>query len=100
MNLGKKEYTVTPKKKPDSLVFTKKNGVGEGVSKCTLQNFAIAYVRKKDVIFFFHFDLTLILHILTKSNFLTSCSREKVELRKKIYRKCICIACCLHEQFE
>lgn len=52
--------------------------------------------RKKN----FHFDLTLILHILTKSNFLTSCSREKVELRKKIYRQCICIACCLSEQFE
>lgn len=50
--------------------------------------------------FFFHLDLTLILHILTKSNFLTSCSREKVELRKKIYRQCICIACCLREQFE
>lgn len=33
--------------------------------------------------FYFYFDLTLILHILTKSNFLTSCSREKVELRKK-----------------
>ena len=50
--------------------------------------------------FFFQFGLTLILHILTKSNFLTSCSREKVELRKKIYRQCICIACCLREQFE
>lgn len=37
--------------------------------------------------FSFNFDLTLILHILTKSNFLTSCSREKVELRKKIYRQ-------------
>lgn len=102
MNLGKKEYNVTKKKPRQFGVHEKKWGGGGGVKMYLLTKFCNCLReeklkgRKKN----FHFDLTLILHILTKSNFLTSCSREKVELRKKIYRQCICIACCLREQFE
>lgn len=96
MNLGKKEYNrnVTKKNQNNLTVWCSREkwGGGGGVKMYLLTKFCNCLReeklkgRKKN----FHFDLTLILHILTKSNFLTSCSREKVELRKKIYRQCIC----------